>query len=231
MKVPNVRFNLKFYDSTGAAQDIRSLVDLREKCNLSDLYDYFEAGVLERWLSAQGERGISESVTRIHSEPDLAKRLKKLVSVLSLGNQDRNIDDIVFVHQHQSHKPRTVPEGTVVEQPPSYLDLIAELFGAKCDMGRVDSWKMCLLKPLRKILKYYAERFFNDIRCGLFASKYLSQHLGRVLLLLCAHKKWGTLSKCFLNFYIETKSDAISVKYKNVDEYILMHRIDIAWED
>ena len=61
MKVTTVRFNLKFFNANGE-EVVRTLDDLRDKFNLSDLDEYFKAGDLSRWLRGLGESAMADSL-------------------------------------------------------------------------------------------------------------------------------------------------------------------------
>ena len=62
MKVPNIRFSLKFFNEKGEEVVIRTLEDLRLNFNATDFYAYLSDGTLSRWLRCLGH---PELVSRI----------------------------------------------------------------------------------------------------------------------------------------------------------------------
>lgn len=93
MRVTTIRFNLKFFNANGEEEVVRTLDDLRDKFNLSDMYEYFKAGDLSRWLRGLGESSMADQVDSLKNVSDRRQSLERLCNALGLPIPKETIAD------------------------------------------------------------------------------------------------------------------------------------------
>ena len=101
MKIPTVRFNLKFFNANGEEAVVRTLDDLGDKFNLSDLDEYFKAGDLSRWLRGLNESNIADQVDSLKSVSDRKQVLERLCNVLGILLPNEAIADYCNMLERQ----------------------------------------------------------------------------------------------------------------------------------
>lgn len=160
MKVPNIKFNLKFYDAKGGEIVVRTMDDLRAKANLSDLYDYYKDGMLSRWLLSIGEGAIAAVVDKLKlSDPD-ADGVKRLTSTLGIELPESDLMEFVKVLQLQARLQRKQRDGiedeTVGFHDESYFGLLQLLVDSPDDF-------FIVRRTMKRIMELYPDKFKKDI--------------------------------------------------------------------
>ena len=93
MKISTIRFNLKFFNTNGEEEVVRTLDDLRDKFNLSDLDEYFKAGDLSRWLRGLNESKMADQVDSLNSVSNRRQALERLCNALEIALPQEAIAD------------------------------------------------------------------------------------------------------------------------------------------
>lgn len=160
MKVPVVRFNLKFYDSQGNEEVIRSLGGLREKFNLSDLYDYYKNGVLETWLRSIGENDLANGILSIADNLPMGESVRLLVKTLGLEIEESTLLSFVKVQDCQEvmrMRKLTSPkeDNQRCSNKQSYMSML-------CDLVDHEGDYIYVRNTIAKILDLYDEKFRQD---------------------------------------------------------------------
>ena len=101
MRVTTIRFNLKFFNADGGEDVVRTLDDLRDKFNLSDLDEYFKAGDLSRWLRGLGESTMADQVDSLKNVLDKRQALERLCNALGMPIQKEAIADYCNMLERQ----------------------------------------------------------------------------------------------------------------------------------
>ena len=101
MKITTIRFNLKFFNADGEEEVVRTLDDLRDKFNLSDLYEYFKAGDLSRWLRGLNESEMADQVDSLKSVSDRRQTLERLCNALGMPIPKEAIADYCNMLERQ----------------------------------------------------------------------------------------------------------------------------------
>lgn len=105
MKIPNIRFNLKFYTREGEEITIRTYDDLVENLNLSELWDYYQAGILVRWLRSIGKVSMADAILTISDDEVIEKRVGDVLDALELDVDSKTKDafaELLSVQQEMS---------------------------------------------------------------------------------------------------------------------------------
>lgn len=160
MKVPNIKFNLKFYDAKGGEIVVRTMYDLRAKANLSDLYDYYKDGTLSKWLLSIGEGATAAAVDKLELSDSDADGVKQLTSALGIEVPESDLTEFVKVLQLQSRlqrKQRDQPDAAQECQPvDSYLNLLQQLIDNPNDF-------IVVRGIVEKIMEKYPDKFREDL--------------------------------------------------------------------
>lgn len=160
MKVPNIKFNLKFYDAKGEEIVVRTMDDLRAKANLSDLYDYYKDGTLSRWLLSIGEGATAAAVDKLELPDPDADGVKRLTSTLGIELPESDLTAFVEVLQLQARlqgKKRDQPDVAQECQPvESYLNLLQQLIDNPNDFIAVRG-------IVEKIMEKYPDKFREEL--------------------------------------------------------------------
>lgn len=162
MKVPNIKFNLRFFAPDGSEVAIRSLADLARNLNLSDLWDYFKAGDLARWLKSIGEEAKADSIAKLDpNASNIRSSLDNVCRILDLNVQEQEI--ISFSDMEMRHLNRSSSKSENDSEPgeETYFALIRRLIEYKLDIYSA-------YEVMVKILKYYPDSFARDVRDGMF---------------------------------------------------------------
>ena len=107
MKVPNFRFNLKFYDTQGNEAVVRTVEELRADFNGSDLYDYYQTGVLQRWLRSLGEQEKADQLDVSKSRNSFVDDIHRLNKALGLAlSRERVLEWVKIVELQTMLKER-----------------------------------------------------------------------------------------------------------------------------
>ena len=141
MKVPNIRFNLKFYSADGNEVAIRTLADLAENLNLSDLWDYFASDDLERWLRSVGEQEKAEEVRALGgSRRSVLEDLRELCRVLGLEVSEESLERFASMQDRRRDKERDA-EGAIESEreEAEYLSCFQRVLDNRCDLRRCES--------------------------------------------------------------------------------------------
>ena len=135
MKVTSIRFNLKFFNAGGGEVVVRTLDDLRSKFNLSDLYDYFKAGDLARWLSSINRSELSDAVEKANGNGNLRNQIYGLCDVLALPVDKIELEKFVsfLERQDQLREKKNVSDSKSGKNyfDKSYVELVNDVFAAK----------------------------------------------------------------------------------------------------
>lgn len=159
MKVPNIRFNLKFYTADGNEIAIRTLADLAENLNLSDLWDYFASGDLERWLRSIGEQKKAEEVYALgESRRTVLEGLRELCRVLGLGVSEESLERFASMQERRRDKERDA-EGAIESEREEveYLSCLQRVLDNRCDLR-------AMRKVVAELLDKHLESFRRDAK-------------------------------------------------------------------
>jgi len=102
MKIPNIRFNLKFYDERGEAITIRTVEDLKNNFNVSDAYAYMMDGTLSRWLRSLREVECAECVERARSESAVRVQVEALLTAFDLEADNADMEAFLSSLTHET---------------------------------------------------------------------------------------------------------------------------------
>lgn len=138
MKIPNFSFNLRFYGENGEIA-IRTLEDLRDNLNISDLLDYYREGVLQRWLCAIGKQEQAANIDAVArlGDGDQEELVRSLLNVLdiSLGEEEwRLVSNLITINERRrvaNQKSQAIEKGN-----DTFVDMIAVLT-EECDLNRI----------------------------------------------------------------------------------------------
>ena len=182
MKVSTVHFNLKFFNADGGEEVVRSLDDLATKFNLSDLYDYFKAGDLSRWLMSINMSELSDAVEKAKSNVDLRKQIYGLCDVLALPVDKTGIEQFISLLERQDklREKKNISDAKSDKSysDKSYIELVNDVFDAKDFKVIKDR-----LAVLRENMEY-EERFLRDVICGVDVVDI------KALLAIFGHEQW-----------------------------------------
>lgn len=149
MKVPNIRFNLKFFDDHGGEVVVRTIEDLKQNLNVSDLYAYMMDGTLARWLRGLRENGLVERIEKTMAQTDEREKVSALLSVFDLTVDEADLDAIVSSCSHERISPcdmKSPSEGAGQQERVREQCESVEHFSANdCDRNRV------LPVPLKRV--------------------------------------------------------------------------------
>lgn len=166
MKVPNIRFNLKFYASDGSDIVIRTLADLEANLNLSDLWDYFKAGDLARWLRSIDETVKADSLVELNQKSDGVRIAPdEVCRVLQLTVPKQEV--AAFVEMEERRRSRVEQsklkdgwkDGCYEEGP--YIEFVRGLIKNKLDILQTH-------KIMIKMLNHYPDLFVRDCNSRVF---------------------------------------------------------------
>ena len=159
MKVPNIRFNLKFYAADGNEIAIRTLANLAENLNLSDLWDYFASDDLERWLRSIGEQEKAQEVHALGgSRRTVLEGLRELCRVLGLEVSEEDLGRFASMQDRRRDKMRDAEVAVGSEQEAAeYLSCLQRVLDNRCDL-RV------LRKVVTELLDKHLESFERDAK-------------------------------------------------------------------
>ena len=129
MKVTSIRFNLKFFNADGGEEVVRSLDDLGSKFNLSDLYDYFKAGDLARWLTSINRQELAEAVVTVSGKTSSHDQVCGLRDVLNLPIDNTEVDQFVSLLERQNQLREKKSSTTLSSKvSKSYIELLNDVF-------------------------------------------------------------------------------------------------------
>ena len=164
MKVPNIKFNLKFYDAKGGEVVVRTMDDLRANFNMSDLYDYFKDGILSRWLRSIGDDSSAQKIDECAHSDCVFEQVEFLSMTLGLGLEDdvmRTFSSLVEgqMRLRQKNKDEIQLDGCSQK---SYLEILRSFFDHSEDF-------VFVRKSLIEMMSLYPGKFKED--CNGFLDK------------------------------------------------------------
>lgn len=159
MKIPNIRFNLKFYSTDGNEITIRTLADLAENLNLSDLWDCFASGDLERWLRSVGEQEKAEAVHALEgSRRTVLEGLRELCRLLGLDVSEESLERFASMQNRRCDKVRDAKAAVESEQEEAeYLSCLQRVLDNRCDLR-------AMRKVAAELLDNHLESFKRDAK-------------------------------------------------------------------
>ena len=92
---------MKFFNANGEEEVVRTLDDLKDKFNLSDLDEYFKAGDLSRWLRGLNESNLADQVDSLKNVSDRTQALERLCNVLGISLPNEVIADYCNMLERQ----------------------------------------------------------------------------------------------------------------------------------
>lgn len=177
MKVPNIKFNLKFYTVEGREIVIRTFDDLVANLNLSELWDYYKSGILARWLRSIGKVDIANDIVKMPSYGSLSQQVEAFLGVLGIdvgsGAQREFVDLLAFQKKMSANGNKDNKNSGSIKRE-------VELFGHRRDGGtgsfEVEPYSQLVEKLLDnpddfmtvrgvvgKLIDQYWQRFERDI--------------------------------------------------------------------
>lgn len=159
MKIPNIRFNLKFYTADGNEIAIRTLANLAENLNLSDLWDYFASDDLERWLRSIGEQEKAEEVHALDGNRQTVREdLRGLCRVLGLEVSEELLGRFASMQERRRDKVRDAEAAAESEQEEAdYLNCLQRVLDNRCDLR-------AMRKVVAELLDKHLESFKRDAK-------------------------------------------------------------------
>ena len=200
MKLKDIRFNLRF--SKGKGKDgeeqfdiIRSLQDLKEHLNIDDLYLYFVAGKLARWLTCIGEPERGEAIAKIDRKSPLKVQLNGILGALGieLSKDDlaSMLESYTYFKELEGKKREMIAilkdVHSVIEQDyMHYSQCLKDIIAAQDDFAAVKSKVRAMPKNYPQQFKLDWMRFYDmmmeNCRLAVFAvlmdSDYRKYYLG-----------------------------------------------------
>lgn len=163
-----IKFNLSYGN-----EQIKTLAELKENCNVDMLLETLKNGLLTRWLTAQGETALSEKVSAIDTT-DNRSALKTLFKVLfekDASVMEQSAAEIFTVREKEAERLLNLSKlaekenGIIAQYHKGYDDLIESLKANKNDYSFLKARMITLYAQYRKLLlldKYRFYKTFND---------------------------------------------------------------------
>ena len=82
---------------------IRTMADLRENFSIEDVLEYFNNGLLVKWLSVRGYNDEHECVKNITSK-DPISQAKALVSALGIEKDEKSINEGIYALKYAKER-------------------------------------------------------------------------------------------------------------------------------
>lgn len=228
MKISTIRFNLKFFNADGGEEVVRTLDDLRSKFNLSDLYDYFKAGDLARWLTSINRQELAEAVVTVSGKTSSHDQVCGLRDVLNIPIDNTEVDQFVSLleRQNQFREKKSVPASSS-KVGKSYMVLVDDVF--------VATDFLTIKKRLSVFTEdeVFEERFLRDVMYGGFYTSDGDVYI-LVMLAVLGHKQWRKYLYHIANirlFYVanekSTQKDYLLVRNsRGVKRRLEMHKFN-----
>jgi len=212
VKVTSIRFNLKFFNADGGEEVVRTLDDLRSKFNLSDLYDYFKAGDLSRWLSSINRQELAKAVVTVSGKTSSHDQVCGLRDVLNLPIDNTEVDQFVSLLERQNKllETKSVPASSI-KVGKSYMELVDDVF--------VATDFLTIKKRLSVFTEdeAFEEKFLRDVMYGGF---YTSDRDVDILVMLAVlgHKQW----RKYLYHIANIRLFYVANEYSTQKDYLLV---------
>ena len=72
----------------------KNLEDVKNNFNIHDILDYFDKGILEKWLTAQNLNDVNEKVSAIDKNADIYKKVNSLMEIFYEDEDENNIKEM-----------------------------------------------------------------------------------------------------------------------------------------
>lgn len=72
----------------------KNLEEVKNNFNIHDILDYFDKGILEKWLTAQNLNDVNEKVSAIDKKADIYKKVNSLMEIFYEDEDENNIKEM-----------------------------------------------------------------------------------------------------------------------------------------
>lgn len=164
-----IKFNLSYGN-----EQIKTLAELKENCNVDMLLETLKNGLLARWLTAQGETALSEKVSAIDTA-DNRSALKMLFKVLfekDASVMEQSAAEIFTVREKEAERLLNLSKlaekenGIIAQYHEGYDDLIEALKANKNDYPSLKAGMITLYAQYRKLLLLDKNKFYETFKDG-----------------------------------------------------------------
>lgn len=161
-----IKFNLR---CDGVS--IRTLEDLRNHFCVQDILEYYNTGILARWLNVQGFSEEVEKLKEIDTKNN-EELLIELANVLGVDIDDGSIRDAIAIIEYENNgKERyelyakgILEESKVVDDYiRNYKDLVNQIVKKKDDFSAIKAMTAILVKNYKKLLCYDYQNLFHKM--------------------------------------------------------------------
>ena len=162
-----IKFNLRI---DGIA--IRSLEDLQENFVIDDLVEFYDQGLLQKWLSV---RGYNEQARRIQSfkRTDDEKLVTELINIFEIPMEKRKFEEELLSLKYKKERLRIIEENSrLMETRTAFIDkyhdeyerLLLSLKDNKDDYPSIKVTLDMIVKLYRRLFRVDAVRLFYELK-------------------------------------------------------------------
>lgn len=151
---------------------VRNLDGLRENFSVEDILEYFDNGILEKWLKIREYEEEYEAVSSIDKSSDIKEKIKAFVEIFAIDADERDIDEAVYVLNYMTRNNQK--NSDIAENSNRRNTIISEYFKQYNEIiGHMETnkndWEK--LKADAAIVEMdFVDAFYNDMQT--MAKKY-----------------------------------------------------------
>lgn len=211
---------------------VRTLDDLREHFSIEDVLNYYENGVLQRWLQIRGYTEELEAVNGIQAQDDMSAA-KEMIKIFGLEESADDIEKALYVLKYREEKSASVLEyikqsESIEFAVNSHFEGYNKLIQTICE----NKDNLPLIKAaVKEINDKYLNIFERDYKM-LFISLYESAPLAVFVMLMFDTMRnkflWDSAEK--LPEKLETTSDFINADRKQLHDLLMRFMRDYTYK-
>ena len=164
-----IKFNLSYGN-----EQIKTLAELKESCNIDMLLETLENGLLVRWLVAQGEVDLSEKIAKI-DKSNYKKAVSELLTILFDKEAtciEQAAAELFSVREKEAKRLENLKklagqENEIIKQyHAGYVNVLKSLHEHSRDYALLKVQMTVLYTQYRKLLKLDSTRFYQTFKIG-----------------------------------------------------------------
>lgn len=164
-----IKFNLSYGN-----EQIKTLAELKESCNIDMLLETLENGLLVRWLVAQGEVDLSEKIAKI-DKSNYKKAVSELLTILfdkEATYIEQATAELFSVREKEAKRLENLKklagqENEIITQyHAGYVNVLKSLQEHSKDYALLKAQMTVLYTQYRKLLKLDSTRFYQTFKIG-----------------------------------------------------------------
>ncbi len=151
---------------------VRTIEDLRENFSIEDILEYYNNGLLQRWLEVRGYSELLERVKSIHEEDDI-EIIKKLITIFQVEMEAQKVKEGVAILKYINerkiqfddyNKLKFKTQSVIDDYHLGYIELIDDIIENADDMAKIKANIKNLKDNYFELFKYNFHKLYFSLK-------------------------------------------------------------------